>query len=141
MNWLRSTPGFEFVLRDRDVSASGRMTRKTVGAETVEFTSGADEWRAFSGPRGITWELKKNGVWTPAEAPEYGNRVYQRVTLALDPQKKEGAAQLADSTGTTNLFRFTNANTGEVHEVWVTKANGHIERMKIGDTFEMNVTP
>ena len=83
--------------------------------------------------------MRKGNAWNAAPAPAYGNRLYQRVTLAFDPQKKEGDAQLIATDGTSNHYRFTNANTGEVHEVWVSAKDGHVERMKIGDAFEMTL--
>ncbi|HEX8619164.1 MAG TPA: hypothetical protein VF911_16405 [Thermoanaerobaculia bacterium] len=141
MNWFRSTSGFRFVLDDAGVHAEGRMTRKTVGAEAVEMRANGEEWRASSGPRGITWERRNGGSWSAAAAPAYGNRVYQRVTLAIDPQKKEGSAQLAGTEGTTNRYRFTNANNGDVHEVWVAQGDGHVERMKIGERVDLRITP
>ena len=141
MNWMRSTKGFRFVLDEGPVHAEGRMTRKTVGAEAIEFKTNNEEWRAKAGPLGVTWERRNGNTWAVAAAPVYGNRLYQRLTIAFDPQKKEGAAQLAGTEGATHHWRFTNANTGEVHELWVAQSDNHIERMKIGDTFEMKITP
>ncbi len=141
MNWLRSTSGFRFVLDDADVHAEGRMTRKTVGAEAIEMRVNGEELRASSGARGVTWERRSGGKWSAVAAPPYGNRVYQRLTLAIDPQKKEGTAQLAGTEGTTNRYRFTNANTGEVHEVWVAQSDDHVERIRIGETVDLRITP
>lgn len=124
MMWFRSTPGFHFVLQEGGVRAEGDMTRSTVGAEKIEIRADGKKWSAAAGPRGVTW--------SPSPPPEWGNRVYQRVTLAFDPQKKEGTAQLVSTESDSSLFRFTNANTGEVHEVWISNADNHIERMKIG---------
>ena len=61
-------------------------------------------------------------------------RLQQRVTLAFDPQKKEGAPQLVEA----GHYRFTNANTGEIHDVWVSPDN-RITRMTIGDSFELKI--
>lgn len=141
IHWFRSAPAFRFVLRDADVRAEGRMTRKAVGAETVELRANGVEWRASSGPLGVTWERREGGKWTTADAPPFGNRVYQRVTLAIDPQKREGAAQLAGSDGSSSRYRFTNANSGELHEVWVARSGGHVERMTIGDSVDLEITP
>lgn len=139
MLWLRSAPAFHFVIDEGDVHAEGDLTRRTLGSEAVRIRANAEEWRATAGPRGVTWERRKGSSWTSAPAPAYGNRIYQRVTLAFDPQKKEGSAQLVANEGTANHYRFTNANTGEVHEVWVSVADGYVERMKIGDAFEMQL--
>lgn len=141
MKWFGSANGFTFVLDDSGVHAEGRMTRKTVGAESVEFRANGTEWRATSSALGVTWERRNGGSWTKAETPEFGNRVYQRLTLGVDPQKKEGAPQLAGTEGTSNRFRFTNANTGQVHEVWVAQGDSHLERMKIGDAVDLKIKP
>jgi hypothetical protein len=141
MTWFRSAKGFTFVLDDGDVHAAGRMTRKTVGLESVEFRANGADWRASSGPLGVTWERRNGAKWTKVETPQFGNRVYQRVTLGVDPQKQEGAAQLAGTEGTSNHFRFTNANTGQVHELWVAQSDSHPERMKIGDSVELKIKP
>ena len=141
MNWFRSAKAFTFVLDDGGVHAEGRMTRKTVGAESVEFRANGAEWRASSGALGVTWERRDGGKWSKAETPEFGNRIYQRVTLGVDPQKQEGAPQLAGTEGTSNRFRFTNANTGQVHEVWVAQSDSRLERMRIGDSVDLKIKP
>ncbi len=140
MLWFRSAPAFHFVLDEGAVHAEGDLTRRTVGNEVVQLRANGQEWRATTGPRGVVWELRKGNTWTAAPAPDYGNRVYQRVTLAFDPQKKEGSAQFVAAEGNANHYRFTNANTAEVHDVWVNIAGNHVERMKIGDSFEMRIT-
>ena len=137
MDWLRSTSGFGFVLRDGDVEAEGLMRRETIGSERVTVRVGGVDWRASSGTQGVTWERRDGAAWTAAEAPPFGNRVYQRVTLAFDPQKREGDAQLVESNGNANHYRFTNANSGEVHDVWVSRADGHVERITIGDSVDI----
>ena len=137
--WLRSAPAFHFVLDEGDVHAEGDLARRTVGSEIVRLRANGEEWRATAGARGVAWEQRKGNAWTAASAPPYGNRIYQRVTLAFDPQKKEGNAQFVAAEGTANHYRFTNANTGEVHDVWVNAADGHVERMKIGAAFEMKL--
>jgi hypothetical protein len=139
--WLRSTPHFRFVLDDRRIHAEGEMTRKTPGAEKVQFTANDEEWLAEATRQGVTWKRRDGGAWKADEGPYYGGRVYQRVTVAFDPQKKEGVPLLISSEGASNLYRFTDANTGEVHEVWVRKADSSIERMTIGDTVELTFAP
>ena len=135
--WLRSTPRFRFTIVDGDVRAEGEMTRKTPGAERVRFRANGDQWEAEAQAQGIVW--KRNGK--PSDPPAYGNRVYQRVTLAIDPQKKEGVPMLVSSEGDTNLYRFTDANTGEVHEITVRKADSSVARMKIGEKVEITFAP
>ena len=139
MLWLQSAPAFAFVLDEGGVHAEGDLTRRTVGAESVRIRANGEEWRATAGPRGVAWERRDGKAWKSAPAPEYGNRIYQRVTLAFDPQKKEGSAQFVGAEGTANHYRFTNANTGELHDVWVNTADNHVEKIKIGDAFEMTL--
>jgi hypothetical protein len=138
MLWLKSAPAFHFVLDDHGVHAEGDLQRRTVGLESVQFTASGTEWRASSGPRGVTWEKRSAGKWTAAATPEWGNRIYQRLTLALDPQKKEGDAQMVGSEGTAKHYRFTNVNTGEVHDVWV-GMNGQVERMTVGSSVDLRI--
>jgi hypothetical protein len=141
MDWLRSAPAFQFVLDEGPLHAQGRLIRSTVGKESVQFQASGEEWRATTTPRGVSWEKKKGNAWIEQPSPDYGNRLFQRVTLAFDPQKKEGAPQFVATEGTANHYRFTNANTGEVHDLWINTADKHVERMKIGDGFEMKITP
>lgn len=132
--WFRSTPAFHFVIDEAGVHAEGDMQRETVGAETITFRANGEEWRASSGVRGVTWERRIGNAWAAAEAPPYGNRLFQRVTVAFDPQKKEGAAQPVEP----GHYRFTDANTGQVHDVWVRE--GRIERIRIGDSLELKLS-
>lgn len=135
--WMRSTPRFTFTLVDDDVRAEGEMTRKTPGAEKVRFRAQGESWQAEATAQGIVW--KRGGK--PADAPLFGNRVYQRLTLAIDPQKKEGVPLLVSTEGETNLYRFTDANTGSVHEVSVRKSDSSIARIKIGDKVDLRLAP
>lgn len=135
MVWFRSNPGFRFVLTEGGVRAEGELQRETVGAEVISVRANGEEWRAEAGPKGVTW--KRGGAEAPA--PAWGSRLYQRVTVAFDPQKVEGDAQLVPGEAGVNHYRFTNANTGEVHDVWVDPADAHIRRMKIGDAVEMTI--
>jgi hypothetical protein len=139
MLWLRSAPAFAFIIDENGLHAEGDLTRKTVGAESVRIRANGEEWRATANPRGVAWERRNGNAWKAAPAPAYGNRIYQRVTLAFDPQKKEGGTQFVGVEETANHYRFTNANTGELHDVWVNVVDNHIERMKIGQTFELRI--
>jgi hypothetical protein len=139
MLWLRSAPAFHFTLDEGGIHAEGDLTRRTIGAESVRVRANGEEWRATAGVRGVVWELHKGNAWKAASAPAYGNRLYQRVTLAFDPQKKEGDAQFVATEGTANHYRFTDANTAEVHDVWVNVGDSHVERMRIGSAFEMKL--
>jgi hypothetical protein len=135
--WLRSAPRFAFTIVEETLRVEGEMTRPRIGAETVRFRANGERWEAAAQPQGIVW--KRNGK--PADPPEYGNRVYQRVTLAIDPQKKEGVPLLVSSEGATNVYRFTDANTGAVHEVTVRKSDSSIASIRIGGKTEITFAP
>lgn len=135
--WMRSAPRFGFTLQEGSVRAEGEMTRSTVGAERVSFRANGERWEAAAMPQGVVW--KRDGK--PSDPPPWGVRLYQRVTLAFDPQKKEGVPLLVSSENGMNLYRFTNANTGEVHEVWVRQSDASIARMRVGDSVEMTFAP
>jgi hypothetical protein len=135
--WFRSTPRFRFTVDEGGVHAEGEMTRKTPGAEQVRVRVNGEQWEAAATPQGVVW--KRGGKET--DAPAWGGRLYQRVTFAFDPKKKEGVPLLASSEGDTNLYRFTDANTGDVHEVSVRKSDSSIARIRIGDKAEMTFAP
>lgn len=141
MIWLRSTPGFRFTLKEEGITATGEMKRPTVGAEQVTFRAGGAEWRGEAKLRGVVWTTRRGGTWVEAPPPPYAGRLYQRVTLAFDPRKKEGAAQLAASDASTNVYRFTDSNTGRTHEVHVRKADASVRTIRIGNDVELTVEP
>lgn len=131
VTWFRSTPRFHFVVEEGGVRAEGDMTRERVGAESVSATVNGERWSASTGAQGITWQRDGKA----AAAPEWGNRLWQRVTVAFDPQKQESQAQLVEP----GHYRFTDANSGQVHDVWMNDA-GQITRMTIGSGFSMTLT-
>jgi hypothetical protein len=140
MVWLRSAPHFRFTIDEGGVHAEGTMTRPTVGSEKVDFTANGVEWRAAAGPRGIAWQKRKGASWVAANAPDYGNHLYQRATLVFDPAKKEGAPQATPGDNGTTLFRFTDANSGKAHEVRV-RAGNQVERITIAGVMDMTIQP
>lgn len=129
--WFRSTPGFHFVVDEGGVRAEGHLTRERVGVETLSVAAGGARWSAATGPQGVSWQRDGKA----AAAPAWGSRLWQRVTVAFDPQKQEGEAQLVEP----GHFRFTDANSGQVHDVWTNDA-GQITRMTIGSGFSMTLT-
>ncbi len=131
VRWFRSTPGFHFRLEEGGVRAEGEMTRPTVGAEELRVTVNAEEWTAKAGAKGVVWQRGGEEV----APPEWGNRVFQRVTIAFDPEKSEGNAQLVGP----RHYRFTDANTGAVHNVGVDDA-GHITEIRIDNSFWIRLT-
>jgi hypothetical protein len=138
--WFRSVKAFHFVLDDGGVHAEGDVARSTPGAEKVQFRANGKEWLAEATAQGVTWKRREGATWKRADTPEFGPRLYQRVTLPFDPQKKEGVPLLASEEGATNLYRFTNANTGDVHEMWVKKSDGAVERIKIGEKVDLRIS-
>lgn len=131
VTWFRTASGFHFVVEDAGVRAEGDMTRSRVGAERLRVTVNGEEWTAEASPRGVAW--RRGGTESPA--PEWGNRLYQRVTVAFDPEKREGEAQLVEP----GHYRFTDANSGQVHDVWVNGA-GQITKITIGDAMSMTIS-
>jgi hypothetical protein len=137
LDCFRMTAGFKFTLPD----AKGEMSRPTPGLERVSF-------KAADGAHWIG-EAKKTGVvWSrdgkhELSAPDITNKVWQRTTMVLDPQKKEGAAQLAGvetiAGESCNHYHFTNANSGEANDVWVSTKDGRIVKWTAGpSTLELH---
>jgi hypothetical protein len=131
MDWIRTTRGFHFVLIDGNAKAEGDMVRTAPRSESVRMKMAGAEWIATVKPNGVLWYRAEGGGWKAAQAPVDGPRVYQRVTLALDPQKVEGVAQYVKTDGDLNEWRFTNAITREVHHLWVDPRGNTIARMVI----------
>lgn len=141
MNWLRSTPAFDFTIEESGVRAEGTMIRPTVGAEIVELRTGGEQWRGTAGVQGVTWEKKNGSAWATATPPPWANRLYQRVTIAFDPQKKEGDAALVETDQATKHYRFTNANTGEQHDVIVNVTDDSVQRITIAGAMDLRIRP
>ena len=110
------------------------MTRSTPGMERVRFKSGdGATWVGEAKPAGVVWSRDGKHELSP---PDVTNRVWQRTTMVLDPQKKEGAPQLAGVENVNgepcNHYHFTNANSGESNDVWVSKKDGRIVKWTAG---------
>ena len=121
---FRMSSGFRFRVASPAVTASGTLRRPRIGEEQVTV----GEWSAQAKAGGIAWT--RNGkAATPAPELE---RLYQRLTLWLDPQKKEGGPQLVDGKGNTNHYHFTDANSGEAYDVVVAKDDGRIVDVRAG---------
>jgi hypothetical protein len=131
--WLRSAPAFRFEIDEAGVHATGDLKRGRIGSESMRLRANGEEWRASASPRGVAWERRNGNAWIAAPAPSYGNRIYQRLTLAFDPQKKEGTAQLVEP----GHYQFTDANSGLAHEVWV--RDGRVVRMTVGRDVELKI--
>lgn len=141
LDCFRISSGFSFELADaHGVQVQGKMTRSTPGMERVQFkASDGVSWTGEAKASGVVWS--RNGKHEKAPL-DITNRVWQRTTMVLDPQKKEGAPQPAfEKSGgeTLNHYHFTNANSGEANDVWVSARDGRIVKWKIGtSTLEMH---
>ncbi len=130
LDCFRISSGFHFITGD----AKGEMTRSTPGRERVRFNTGdGATWIGEATRSGVVWSRNGKHEQTP---PDVTNRVWQRTTMVLDPQKKEGSAQLAgaETIGgeACNHYHFTNANNGEPNDVWISKRDGRIVKWKEG---------
>jgi hypothetical protein len=137
LDCFRMTSGFHFTLPD----AKGEMTRSMPGMERVSFKAGdGAHWIGEAKKAGVVWS--RDGKHE-LSAPDITNRVWQRTTMVLDPQKKEGTAQLAgvETIGgePCNHYHFTNANSGEANDVWVSTKDGRIVKWNAGtSTLELH---
>jgi hypothetical protein len=135
LDCFRISTGFHFTLGD----ATGEMSRPTPGAERVRFKSGGAEWSGEAKHAGVVWSRNGKHDLSP---PAITNEVWQRTTMVLDPQKKEGSPQLlgveSPAGEAAKHYHFTNANSGEANDVWVSTRDGRIVKWTIGkSTLEM----
>ena len=129
---FRMAAALRFTVDAPAFSGEGEMTRPRIGEEHLDLSLRDGKWSAAPQPNGLVWTHDGQHATPPPEL----ERLQQRLTLFLDPQKKEGAPQLAGSEPiagiTTNHFRYTDANNGEPYDVWVSMADGHIVQMTVG---------
>jgi|GEM_PF-549194 len=137
---FRMAAAVHFTIDEPHAHLEGEVTRKTAGTERMDARvtrSGSADGDYHVEPRisGLAWT--RNGKPLPSPPPLL-ERTWQRATLYLDPQKKEGKAQLAGTDTTAgiycNIYRFTNANNGDRHEVWVSRDDGHLVLAKVEST-------
>ncbi|HEV7570758.1 MAG TPA: hypothetical protein VGQ21_04590 [Thermoanaerobaculia bacterium] len=126
---FRMSAGFHFTLD----GVRGEMTRPTPGLERVQFKADGVNWIGEAKHQGVVWS--RNGAHE-LSPPDVVNRIWQRTTMVLDPQKKEGSPQLAGTetiaSEPVNHYHFTNANSGEANDVWVSTRDGRIVKWKAG---------
>jgi len=129
---FRMAAKLRFTVDAPTFSGDGTMTRPRIGEEHVDLSLRDGKWSAAPQSNGLVWTYDGQHATPPPEL----ERLQQRLTLFLDPQKKEGAPQLAGKEPiagiTTNHFRFTDANNGEPYDVWVSTTDGHIVQMTVG---------
>jgi hypothetical protein len=130
LDCFRISSGFHFTLD----GLHGQMTRPTPGLERVQFKA-ADgiTWSGESKHQGVVWSRNGTHDLSP---PDVVNHVWQRTTMVLDPQKKEASPQLAGTETISgepcNHYHFTNANSGEANDVWVSSRDGRIVKWNAG---------
>lgn len=136
LDCFRMTSGFHFTLD----GAKGEMTRPMQGMESVRFvekggSTSLGEWLGEAKKTGVVWSRNGKHELSP---PDVTYHVWQRTTMVLDPQKKEGIAQLSGVESVNgepcNHYHFTNANSGEVNDVWVSTKDGRIVKWKAGSS-------
>jgi len=125
VDWVRSAPAFHFEIKLGDVNASGDLARARVGEERVRFKVGGEEWSAERHFRGVSWF--RNGK-KEANEPPYADRIYQWVTLFPEPPKS--SLQVVGKEGEANHVRYTNLNTKETNDLWISNADNHLLRFQ-----------
>jgi hypothetical protein len=150
LDCFRIAAGFPFVITEvrgsdqatpgDQVRAQGEMTRSTPGMERVRFKTGdGAAWTAEAKKEGVVWSRDGKHEQSP---PDFTNRIWQRTTMVLDPQKKEGRAQLVGTDTVSgeacNHYHFTSAATLEENDVWVSTGDGRMVKWRMGrSTLEM----
>jgi hypothetical protein len=116
------------VLRFKSSEGGGQMIRKTPGAEVLTVDTGMDdEWKAAAKPTGIVWTHNGKAV---KNVPRKLEKLWERLTVFPDPQKKEGTPRLS-MEGNVRRYDFTDANTGDRYSVWVAPEDGHITKLQV----------
>jgi len=126
---FRISSGFHFTLD----GVRGEMSRPTPGLERVQFKKDGVTWIGETKHQGVVWNRNGTHELSP---PDFVNHVWQRATMVLDPQKKEGAPQLAGTETIfgepANHYHFTNVNSGDANDVWVSTRDGRIVKWTAG---------
>lgn len=118
------------VIRFRTPEGQGTMTRETPGREHMMLYLAKGDlrgtWMAETRASGVAWTF--NGARAVSVPPQL-DRLFQRVTLFPDPQKKEGAPKLLgrDEKGIT--WEFTDKNSGDRYVVRVDPKSGHMAQV------------
>ena len=133
--WYGRTRGFHFTMKGSGFDIEGDMERTTPGAERVRFKHAGAEWMGAAERTGVVWYRRTGGKWTKAAPPPFADGVYQRATIWIDPQKREGDAQPNGATG----YRFTDANSGDVYSIAV-DGQGRIEKLDVTGTRPLAMT-
>lgn len=87
-------------------------------------------WFAEEQSTGVVWS--RDGQKLTAVPPRM-EKLYQRVTIFPDPQKKEGKPALVSRDEKAVTYEFSDANSGEKYTVRVDPRFGTIRDFEIGD--------
>ena len=136
LDCYRMSSSLIFSVKDTDIDAFGTMSRPRPGAESVVIrVMGAGQWSAETKPSGVVWTHDGKRV---TNEPAWADRIWQRTTMFLDPQMREGTPRLVGSDAASNHYHFTDANSGTPYDLYVSKRDGSVIRIRVG-TFEMSV--
>jgi hypothetical protein len=116
-------------LHFKSSDGAGDMTRKTPGAERLVVDASDGHWVAEAQRTGIIWTHNGKPV---KDVPRNLEKLWERLAIFPDPQKKEGKPVLS-MEGNTRRYDFTDANTGARYSVWVAPGDGHITKLKVND--------
>ena len=100
-------------LRFKCLDGAGDMIRKTPGAEVLILDTNDGEWRAEAKASGVVWT---HGGKAVKDVGQKYAKLWERLTVFPDPQKKEGAPKLS-MEGNVRRYDFTDANTGDRYSV------------------------
>jgi hypothetical protein len=117
-------------LRFHSTDGDGEMVRRTMGAERLSVHAAGGEWIAEAKKNGIVWT--HNGQHATDVAPAL-EKLWERLTIFPDPQKKEGTPQLS-MEGDVRRYDFTDVNTGDRYKVWVAPGDGHITKLQVNSS-------
>ncbi|HEX7140640.1 MAG TPA: hypothetical protein VF219_22500 [Vicinamibacterales bacterium] len=116
-------------LHFKSSDGAGDMIRKTPGAERLTLGTSDGQWNAEAKPAGVVWTHDGKPV---KDVPRKLEKLWERLTVFPDPQKKEGAPKLS-MEGNVRRYDFTDANTGDRYRVWVAPDDGHITKLQVND--------
>lgn len=116
-------------LHFKSSDGAGDMIRTTPGAERLVLNGSDGEWVAEAKRTGVVWTQNGKPV---KDVPRKIEKLWERLTLFPDPQKKEGTPVLS-MEGNVRRYDFTDANTGDRYSVWVAPDDGHITKLRVND--------
>lgn len=116
-------------LHFKSSDGAGSMIRKTPGAERLVLDGNDGEWIGEAKRTGIVWTHDGKAV---KDVPQKVEKLWERLTVFPDPQKKEGTPALS-MEGNVRRYDFTDVNSGARYSVWVAPDDGHITKLRVND--------